>query len=127
MRPEIGRIMQHFYDDLETHHSLERNREQVRGLDSNLFFINHDHMETDVRDGNSYFNEFEANYSVELARYLIKQDYKSQQITILVMYLGQKQIIAKLARQMKDLNGIRIMVVFIHALVLNEEKRKLPF
>ncbi|CAF3263618.1 unnamed protein product [Rotaria sp. Silwood2] len=52
-------------------------------------------MEANVDDGRSYRNEFEAKYVIELAEYLIKQGYEPQQITVLVMYLGQRQFIAK--------------------------------
>ncbi|CAF2793462.1 unnamed protein product [Rotaria sp. Silwood2] len=95
MRPEIARLMKYFYDDLEDHINVESERAPVRGVDSNIFFINHNHMEANVDDGRSYRNEFEAKYVIELAEYLIKQGYEPQQITVLVMYLGQRQFIAK--------------------------------
>ena len=112
MRPEIARLMKHFYDDLEDHASVNDNtkRAPVRGIESTIFFIDHNHEEANVDDGNSRRNEFEADYVVELAQYLIKQDYKPQQITLLVMYLGQKQLIAKRLKQKSSLSGIRIMV-----------------
>jgi hypothetical protein len=111
MRPEIARLMKHFYDDLDDHISVKTDRPSVRGIDSNIFFINHNHMETTVDDGSSKRNEFEGKYAIELAQYLIKQDYKPEQITILVMYLGQRQFIAKQAKQRNILRGVRIMVL----------------
>ncbi len=119
MRPEIARLMKHFYDDLEDHRSVETDRAPVRGIDSNIFFINHRYIETTVDDGRSKRNEFEANYAIALAQYLIKQDYKPEQITILVMYLGQRQFIAKQAKQIERLRGIRIMVLFIDIEIWN--------
>jgi superfamily I DNA and/or RNA helicase len=68
-------------------------------------------METTVDDGSSKRNEFEGKYVIELVQYLIKQDYKPEQITILVMYLGQRQFIAKQAKQKNILRGVRIMVL----------------
>lgn len=110
MRPEIARLMKHFYDDLEDHASVKNDRALVRGIASNIFFVDHNHMETSVNDGGSKLNEFEGRYIIELAEYLIKQGYASQQITILVMYLGQRQFIAKQAKERKLLHGVRIMV-----------------
>ena len=113
MRPEIARLMKHFYDDLEDHINVKTMRPSIVGIQNNIFFINHSHIETTVVDGSSKRNEFEAKYVIELAKYLRKQDYKAEQITILVMYLGQRQLIAKQARNIKLLNGIRIMVLSV--------------
>jgi len=110
MRPEIARLMKHFYDDLEDHISVKTERPSVRGIDSNIFFINHNNIETTVTDGSSKRNEFEAKYVIALAQYLIKQGYRAEQITILVMYLGQRQFIARQTKQIKLLHGLRIMV-----------------
>ncbi len=121
MRPEIARLMKHFYDDLDDHISVKTDRPPVRGIDSNIFFINHNHMETTVDDGSSKRNEFEGKYVIELVQYLIKQDYKPEQITILVMYLGQRQFIAKQAKQRNILRGVRIMV-FIYIEIYNKKK-----
>ena len=110
MQPEIARLMRHFYDDLDDHISVKTDRASIRGTDTNLFFINHNHPETSADDGSSKRNEFEGTYVIGLAEYLVKQGYASHQITILVMYLGQRQFIAKQAKQIRRLNGIRIMV-----------------
>ncbi|CAF0927851.1 unnamed protein product [Adineta steineri] len=110
MRPEIARLMKHFYDDLEDHISVTTDRAPIRGIDSNVFFIKHDYIETNVPDGSSKQNDFEGNYVIKLAQYLIKQGYESKKITILVMYLGQRQFIAKQVKQINLLRGIRIMV-----------------
>ena len=113
MRPEIARLMKHFYNDLEDHESVRTERPPVRGIDNNVYFINHSNMETTVADGSSKRNEFEAKYVVALAQYLIKQGYRGEQITILVMYLGQRQLIARQTKQIKLLQGVRIMVILI--------------
>jgi len=120
MRPEIARLMKHFYDDLEDHTSVKTERPSVRGIENNVFFINHNNIETTVDDGSSKRNEFEAKYVIGLAQYLIKQSYRAEQITILVMYLGQRQYIAKQAKHIKLLHGVRIMVLFIDIEILNK-------
>ncbi len=113
MRPEIARLMKHFYDDLEDHISVKTERPEVRAIESSVFFINHNNLETTVADGSSKRNEFEAKYVIALAQYLIKQGYHAEQITILVMYLGQRQYIARQTKFIKCLQGVRIMVVSI--------------
>ena len=112
MRPEIARLMKHFYDDLEDHSSVktEKDRPSIRSVESNVFFIDHENPETTVIDGSSKRNEFEAKYVIALAQYLIKQGYRGEQITILVMYLGQRQYIAKQTKSMKILKGVHITV-----------------
>lgn len=114
MRPEISRLMKYFYNDLEDHISVKTDRAPIRGVEKSVFFINHNHNETNVDDGRSKRNEFEAKYAIELAQYLVKQDYSPKQITILVMYLGQKQFIAREVKQVAPLHGVRIMVLFIN-------------
>ena len=53
MRPEIAHLMKHFYEDLENHISVNTIRAPIRGIESSLFFVNHDHPETNVNDGSS--------------------------------------------------------------------------
>jgi superfamily I DNA and/or RNA helicase len=110
MRPEIARLMRHFYDDLEDHISVKTDRPSVPGVESSVYFIDHNNPETTVVDGSSKRNEFEAKYVIALAQYLIKQGYRGEQITILVMYLGQRQYIAKQTKSIKLLQGVHIMV-----------------
>lgn len=112
MRPEIARLMKHFYDDLEDHHTVQKETERpsIRSVDNNVFFIDHNHLEVTVADGSSKRNEFEAEYVIALAKYLVKQGYKGEQITILVMYLGQRQYIARQTKTMKILKGVHITV-----------------
>ncbi|CAF1425706.1 unnamed protein product, partial [Adineta steineri] len=137
MRPEISRIMKHFYDDLEDYESVLTKRPNIRGVENNVFFISHNHMEMSVDGGSSKQNEFEARYIVELAKYLIKQGYQPNQITILVMYDGQRQCIVKLAKPVELLEGVRIMVtdnyqgeendIILLSLVRSNAKKKIGF
>ncbi|CAF2465989.1 unnamed protein product [Rotaria sp. Silwood2] len=120
MRPEIARLMKHFYDDLEDHISVKTDRPSIRGIDSNIYFINHSNIETTVVDGSSKRNEFEANYVIALALYLRKQDYPAEKITILVMYLGQRQFIARQIKNIKLLHGVHVMVLSIYACEEND-------
>ena len=110
MRPEISHLMRHFYDDLEDHASVRTDRPPIGGVESNVYFINHSHVETTVADGSSKRNDYEAKYVVALAMYLVKQGYRADQITVLVMYLGQRQCIARQTKPVKLLEGLRITV-----------------
>lgn len=111
MRPEISRLMKHFYNDLEDHPSIMNDRPNILGVASNIFFIQHKHPELDISDGKSKQNRFEAEYASALADYLLKQGYQPEQITILVMYLGQRQLIATIRKNMDRTRKIRIAVI----------------
>jgi superfamily I DNA and/or RNA helicase len=113
MRPEICQLMVHFYDDLENHESVLTERPSIIGVQKNLFFIKHNHPEETIVEGNSKQNKFEAEYILALAFFLIKQGYEKSQITILVMYLGQRALISHIIKSgvyNKALQGININV-----------------
>jgi superfamily I DNA and/or RNA helicase len=110
MHPEISHVMKYFYDDLEDHPSTQRNQVEFGTTSSRMFFINHKNLEASFTDDTSKKNEFEAKYAVELASYLVKQNIAPSSITILVMYLGQRQLIAKMTKNLNLLRGIRIAV-----------------
>ncbi|CAF1002415.1 unnamed protein product [Didymodactylos carnosus] len=113
MRPEICDLMRSFYPDLQNHDIVKTERPSIIGIKENLYFITHAHEEETLTDASSKRNPFEAEYIVELASYLIKQGYETSQLTILVMYLAQCQLIAKLMKEHKytRLKGIRVMNV----------------
>ena len=47
MRPEIARMVNHIYKDLENHKSV-LNLENIKGVSHNIFFINHQEAEVSV-------------------------------------------------------------------------------
>ncbi|XP_068170628.1 NFX1-type zinc finger-containing protein 1 isoform X2 [Antennarius striatus] len=107
MRPEIARLLTpHIYSELENHPSVY-DYENIKGLSSNLFFVEHNHPEETVKDGTSYQNKHEAMFVVALCRYLLFQDYKPEQITILTTYRGQLNCLEKLmaASQFKNIRA----------------------
>lgn len=113
MHPEIRKLMIHFYNDLQDHQSVLTNRPAVLGVRQNLFFTTHDHPEETFVEGNSKQNIFEANYILALAHFLVKQGYETSKITILVMYLGQRALIARMLKTNaynKILQGIHVNV-----------------
>ncbi|XP_015772028.1 PREDICTED: NFX1-type zinc finger-containing protein 1-like isoform X6 [Acropora digitifera] len=114
MRPEIAKLLDHIYVDpkLENHDSVLK-FESIRGVQRNLFFLEHSEREDFVNEGRSRSNTHEAKFMTALCRYLIQQGYKQSQITILAAYTGQ---LSKLKREMsskykKLFEGVRVSVV----------------
>ncbi|XP_065610473.1 NFX1-type zinc finger-containing protein 1 [Cyrtonyx montezumae] len=110
MRPEIAQLLNpHIYQDLENHPSVLK-YENIKGVISNLFFVEHDFPEQDIRDGKSHQNTHEAQFVVELCRYFLCQDYQPPQITILTTYTGQLFCLRKLMPD-KTFAGVKVNVV----------------
>ncbi|XP_059147746.1 NFX1-type zinc finger-containing protein 1-like [Physella acuta] len=88
MRPEISRFIKHVYPHLKDHESVQ-NYEDVRGVKSNVFFIQHSYEESVVEDSTSKSNVHEARFLTALCKYFLQQGYQGRQITILAGYLDQ--------------------------------------
>jgi hypothetical protein len=101
MRPEISKMFRHIYDGLEDHASVTE-YENIRGVIKNLFFIDHDVRESVHDNVHSKVNQHEAEFLVELCFYLLRQGYKSSQITILTTYTGQMFVTRDLIKSRKD-------------------------
>lgn len=61
----------------------------IRGVTKSVYFITHTEYEDATYDSTSHRNVHEAVYLLELAIYLLKQGYSSEDITILTTYSGQ--------------------------------------
>lgn len=110
MRSEIARLLTpHIYSELENHPSVF-NYENIKGLNTNLFFVEHSHLEDEIKDGKSHRNQHEATFVVALCRYLLLQDYKPDQITILTTYTGQLHHLRRLMPA-KEFTGVKVHVV----------------
>lgn len=81
-----------------------------QGLDANVFFVEHNHREEEIRDGKSHQNKHEAMFVVALCQYLLLQDYQPDQITILTTYSGQLHCLQKLMPAVK-FRGVKVHVV----------------
>uniref|UniRef100_A0A914XAK5 UBA domain-containing protein n=1 Tax=Plectus sambesii TaxID=2011161 RepID=A0A914XAK5_9BILA len=112
MRPEIARsFMPHFYEKLQYHEAVS-NYPHVRGVIKDMVFINHPTPECACTVFDSYTNQFEAEFAVHLARYLLQQSYQPQQITVLCAYVDQMLQTRELAMKvMGASHGVRIEVV----------------
>ncbi|XP_070700533.1 NFX1-type zinc finger-containing protein 1 [Pempheris klunzingeri] len=110
MRPEIARLLTpHIYSELENHASV-LDYDNIKGLNTNLFFVEHSYPEEEIKDGRSHQNRHEAMFVVALCRYLIFQDYKPEQITILTTYTGQLHCLRKLMPA-SQFTGVKVHVV----------------
>ncbi|XP_017264129.2 NFX1-type zinc finger-containing protein 1 isoform X2 [Kryptolebias marmoratus] len=110
MRPDIARLLTpHIYSELENHPSVLE-YESIKGLNTNVFFVEHNHLEEQIKDGKSHRNSHEAKFVVALCQYLLRQEYKPEQITILTTYTGQ---LLCLRKQMpaKEFAGVKVHVV----------------
>ncbi|CAB1415556.1 unnamed protein product [Pleuronectes platessa] len=108
MRPEIARLLTpHIYEQLENHPSVFK-FDNIKGLKTNIFFVEHDNPEQ--TDGTSQKNQHEATFVVALCRYLLQQEYKPEQITILTTYTSQLHCLRNLMPASK-FAGVRVHVV----------------
>ncbi|XP_006881685.1 PREDICTED: NFX1-type zinc finger-containing protein 1 [Elephantulus edwardii] len=110
MRPEIARLLTpHIYQDLENHPSVLK-YEEIKGVSSNIFFIEHNFPEQKIQEGKSHQNQHEAQFVVELCKYFLCQEYLPSQITILTTYTGQLFCLRKLMPA-KTFAGVKVHVV----------------
>ena len=108
MRPEIASLIRPaIYDKLLDHEDVTK-YEHVKGVGSDVFFI--DHSKPEKVKEKSHSNEHEAEFIVALCKYLLKQGYQPSQITVLTMYRGQ---LLELRKKMKrqDYYGVRVAAV----------------
>ncbi|CAG9814748.1 unnamed protein product, partial [Phaedon cochleariae] len=88
MRSEICSLIRPaIYAKLEDHESV-LGRENIKGMNKNLFFLTHSNKEESCGDSTKK-NLHEAKLLINLAKHLILNGYKPNQITILAAYLGQ--------------------------------------
>lgn len=102
MRPEISNLVKKLtYPDL-LDDAKTLNRPHLRGFQSNVVFLNHEHPEVqatkiaDRRDEGSKVsreNEFEAQMILKTVRYLAQQGYGTDNQVVLTPYLGQLRLL----------------------------------
>ena len=110
MRPEIcSLIAPTIYPNLKNHESV-MSFPPVRGVGTNLFFINHDHPE-ELSGDNSKQNLHEAQYLIRLAKYFILNNYEAEDVTILAAYSGQMFALLRERKNIHVLEGVRITVL----------------
>ncbi|KAK4872847.1 hypothetical protein RN001_014876 [Aquatica leii] len=137
MRPEFANlIVPAIYPKLENHPSVY-DFPSIVGIAKNLYFIDHK-FEEDQSADSSKFNTHEAKFLIALARYLIQNGYKSEDITIIGAYSAQMFALWKEQRKCSDLlEGVRITVldnyqgeenkIILLSLVRNNKEGKIGF
>lgn len=110
MRPEIAVLMKHFYSEPISNDKSVYSFENIVGLTRNIFFLNHNKLETCSEDSQTKLNKFEVQFLVQFSLYLLKQSYEQSKITILTMYLGQMFEIRKSLKSLR-LNEIKVATV----------------
>ncbi|NXT07482.1 ZNFX1 protein, partial [Prunella fulvescens] len=110
MRPEIAQLISpHIYQKLENHPSVLE-YENIKGVSTNVFFVEHEVPEQEIQEGKSHQNPHEAHFVVELCKYFLCQGYEPSQITILTTYTGQLFCLRKLMPA-KIFEGVKVHVV----------------
>ncbi|OWK52296.1 NFX1-type zinc finger-containing protein 1 [Lonchura striata] len=110
MRPEIAQLISpHIYQKLENHPSVLE-YENIKGVSTNVFFVEHEVPEQEIQEGKSHQNPHEAHFVVELCKYFLCQGYEPSQITILTTYTGQLFCLRKLMPA-KIFQGVKVHVV----------------
>ncbi|NXU40378.1 ZNFX1 protein, partial [Drymodes brunneopygia] len=110
MRPEIAQLISpHIYQKLENHPSVLE-YENIKGVSTNVFFVEHEVPEQEMEEGKSHQNPHEAHFVVELCKYFLCQGYVPSQITILTTYTGQLFCLRRLM-PVKLFEGVKVHVV----------------
>lgn len=111
MRPEISSLLRHknLYPNLRDHGNV-LTYENIKGVDENVQFVDHDEPEATQQESTSYSNPHEAKFIAALCRYFLNQGYDPQQITVITPYMGQ---VLLLKREMPKtaFEGVRITAV----------------
>ena len=111
MRPEISSLIRTLtYPDLIDAPTTQ-NRPNIRGLQSNVIFVDHSHPEdddmriVDQGDGGSSTskqNAFEVMMVLRIVCYLASQGYDSEDIVVLTPYLGQLSLLRDALKHERD-------------------------
>ncbi|NXU63101.1 ZNFX1 protein, partial [Horornis vulcanius] len=110
MRPEIAQLISpHIYQKLENHPSVLK-YENINGVSTNIFFVDHEVPEQEIQEGKSHQNLHEAHFVVELCKYFLCQGYEPSKITILTTYTGQLFCLRKLMPA-RIFEGVKVHVV----------------
>lgn len=105
MRPLIADNVRTIYKDLIDSENVY-DYENIKGMKYNMFWK--DHRENETKVGTSFSNRYEVSFCIELCKYLGRQGYKPEQITILAMYKAQMKEIRQEVKRMSELSGVRV-------------------
>ncbi|GBN77162.1 NFX1-type zinc finger-containing protein 1 [Araneus ventricosus] len=94
MKPCIADLLvqEELYPDLKSYDNVYK-YEDIVGVKSSVFFLNHCYAESDSSTSTSSSNLFEAQTIAKLAKYFCMQSYLEENITILATYSAQVPLI----------------------------------
>lgn len=110
MRPDFADFIRLIYPNGYYDHDNVKNYENMKGIITNLFFFNHNQLESENVGLKSKVNKFEVNMIAAFALYLCQQNYAQEQITILSMYVGQTLALKAVLKQY-NLHKIKVATV----------------
>lgn len=107
MDPEFRRLIADIYPNLTDHPSVLNRQIQPWGMGNiKSFFFTHDWFE--LRDDSlSTFNEQEAKFVAYFYRHLFKNGMRTDQITVLTFYNGQRKRILRELTAFKEITGYK--------------------
>eukprot|EP00835_Amoeboradix_gromovi_P004905 NODE_416_length_9017_cov_0.133326.p1 type:complete len:1886 gc:universal NODE_416_length_9017_cov_0.133326:185-5842(+) len=89
MRTEIAKLTRDVYYPELLDADECATREDIKGFTRNVIFLDHSFPEYSEANKTSHINKKEAEMTLEIVNYLINQEYKPEDITVLTPYLGQ--------------------------------------
>ncbi|XP_017477675.1 PREDICTED: NFX1-type zinc finger-containing protein 1-like isoform X2 [Rhagoletis zephyria] len=111
MRPQFAKLLTpSIYETLYNHSSVNE-RQNIKGMMKNLFFLHHENHESSQNNEESYANKHESEFLVVFARHLILQGYDPSEITILCTYTGQLFSLMKETDRYAILKRMRVTTV----------------
>ena len=111
MKPKFADFVRIIYgDEVYIDHDDVKDKPDVKGMEKDMYFIVHNQFEGENEGLKSKQNDYEAIYLTKLCRYLLKQGYSNNQITILTFYVGQVLLIKKHMKKF-GLNDVRVSSV----------------
>lgn len=111
MRPEIASLLTPaVYPNMLNHPDVVK-LPSIKGINKNVFFIDHDVSEVKVSDSLGYRNKHEGDLLLALADYLIKQGYAQSDITILSPFAAQQNYLRQTAKNNPAIQNIEIYMI----------------
>ena len=111
MRPEISALVRELTYPNLTDAAETLSRPDMRGFQTNLMFVNHDHTEDtisgvpdprDIQTGLSKRSSYEAKMTLACVKYLAQQGYDSEKMVVLTPYVAQLRLLYDVLQQEND-------------------------
>lgn len=111
MRPDIACLLTPVFYSVLENHPCTQNREPVRGMKKNMYFMSHTFHEKEHKATHGYSNMFEATFIIALCQHLLRQGYRTSDIVIISMYIQQVRLLKQLQSKEKELSSLAITSV----------------